>query len=92
MIFSIDAPAVVTEATQQALDDEGGEDVALLPLAGDRASFTARVGARTEARPRKPIRLSVDPGRFHFFDPETGETVGAARNGEVVEAARAPRA
>jgi multiple sugar transport system ATP-binding protein len=90
VIFSIDAPAVVTEATQQALDDEGGEDVALLPLAGDRASFTARVDARTEARPRKPIRLSVDPGRFHFFDPETGETVGAARTGEVVEAARAP--
>jgi hypothetical protein len=34
--------------------------------------FCARVDSRTSCGPRSPIRLSVDPRRFHFFDPQTG--------------------
>jgi multiple sugar transport system ATP-binding protein len=73
VIFSVDAPPVVTEATRAAVDDEGSED--LLPLGDGRSAFTARVDARTKAAPRTPIRLSVDPSGFHFFDPETGEAI-----------------
>jgi multiple sugar transport system ATP-binding protein len=41
--------------------------------------FCARVDARTSARPGKAMRLSVDPGRFHFFDPATGLAIQAER-------------
>ncbi len=41
--------------------------------------FCARVDARTKARPGQHVRLSVDPKRFHFFDPDTGLAVGADR-------------
>ena len=49
------------------------------PLAGDGTLFTARVEPETTARVGDRMRLSVDPARFHFFDPETGRSlVGAA--------------
>ena len=40
-----------------------------------RAVFCARVDPRTSCGPGTPIRLSVDPRRFHFFDPETGQAL-----------------
>ncbi len=42
-----------------------------------RALFNARVDPRTDAGTGRPIRLTVDPAHFHFFDPETGETLRA---------------
>ena len=51
------------------------------PLIADTQEQVAvlRAGRRPHAlqRPATTIRLSVDPARFHFFDPETGEAVGA---------------
>jgi multiple sugar transport system ATP-binding protein len=75
VIFSIEARPLVTEATVAAYDDEAAED--LLQLADGRSVFTARVDARTKARPRERIRLAVDPAGFHFFDPDTGHAIGA---------------
>ena len=75
VIFGIDAPPVVTGATVAANDQDGAVD--LLPLGDGRSAFTARVDARTKARPRQPVRLAVDSGEFHFFDPATGEAIGA---------------
>jgi multiple sugar transport system ATP-binding protein len=75
VIFSIDARPVVTEATVAAYDDEATQD--LVQLTEGRSVFTARVDARTKARPRQPIRLAVDPAGFHFFDPVTGHAIGA---------------
>ena len=77
VIFSIDAPPVVTDDTTAALSEEGAEEV-LSPL-GDRATFTARVDPRSKAKPKEPIRLTIDPARLHFFDPSTGRAIAARR-------------
>jgi multiple sugar transport system ATP-binding protein len=71
VIFPIDAPRVETDELRETRE---GEDELL--LAGDKAVFNARVDARTAASPGSPLRLAVDPARFHFFDRETGENIG----------------
>ncbi|HUZ16135.1 MAG TPA: sn-glycerol-3-phosphate ABC transporter ATP-binding protein UgpC [Gaiellaceae bacterium] len=64
VIFAVDAPQVeVGELRGAAGDDELGT------VAG--SLFTARVDPGTAARPGAPLRLAVDPSRFHYFDPET---------------------
>ena len=78
VIFSIDAPPVVTDHTAAAQSEEGAEE-ALAPLGDGRATFTARVDAQSKARPRQPIRLTIDPARMHFFDPSTGQAIAARR-------------
>jgi multiple sugar transport system ATP-binding protein len=78
VIFSLDAPPVVTEATEAAAD-VGDDGVALAPLLVGGAIFTARVDARSSARPRHPVRLAVDVERLHFFDPETGLAIPTNR-------------
>jgi multiple sugar transport system ATP-binding protein len=78
VIFPIDAPPVLTEDTLAAASDDGDHDN--IPLIADvqaKCRFCARVDARTHCGPGDSIRLSVDPARFHFFDPQTGEAVGA---------------
>ena len=40
-----------------------------------RAVFNARVDPRTTATVGSSLRLAVDPGQFHFFDPENGGTL-----------------
>jgi multiple sugar transport system ATP-binding protein len=77
VLFTVDAPPVTTEETIAAGSDEGDED--LLPLAFDRAQFCARVDARSQVRPGGPIRLVVDPSRFHFFDVGTGRAIESRR-------------
>jgi multiple sugar transport system ATP-binding protein len=70
ILFTVDAPPVETDETLAATEQDEGE----IPLLAEehRAVFCARVDPRTSCGPRTPIRLSVDPRRFHFFDPETG--------------------
>jgi multiple sugar transport system ATP-binding protein len=88
VIFTIDAPPVVTDALIAAYDENAVED--LLPLGDGRSAFTARVDSRTKARPRQPIRLAVDPSEFYFFDPTTGEAIGSiARAGATSTSAPA---
>jgi multiple sugar transport system ATP-binding protein len=68
VIFTIDAPRVEAEEIRAAASHE--EEAAL--IAEDRrALFNARVDPRTKARAGGPVRLAVDPSRFHFFDPES---------------------
>jgi multiple sugar transport system ATP-binding protein len=75
VFFPVDAPRVAPEGVQA-----DAEDARL--VADDRALLTARVDPRTEARVGSSLHLAVDPGRFHFFDPDTGasllEPAGAA--------------
>jgi multiple sugar transport system ATP-binding protein len=80
VVFTIDAPPVVTEDIRAA----GPEDADLnehIPLIAERGQslFRATVDPRTASGPGKPIRLSLDPRRFYFFDPHTGEAVGSRR-------------
>jgi len=65
VFFHVDAAPVGGEAREAREDDVG-----LLPE--ERVLFTARVDARTGARPGARATLALDPSRFHFFDPETG--------------------
>jgi multiple sugar transport system ATP-binding protein len=69
VFFQVDAPPITAEVLESASDG------ALLP--SNQALFTARVDARTAARVGERLRLAVDPARFHFFDPATGERVTA---------------
>ena len=60
-------------------------DLTLLPEA--KTLFTARVDPRSTARPRRALRLAVDPSRFHFFEPTTGASIlsGEAARPETPE-------
>jgi len=77
VLFTVDAPPVGVEEVMEAADEPVEEAVFLLEE--NRAVFCARVDARTRARPGARVRLSVDPRRFHFFDPETGLAIGASK-------------
>ncbi|HET8751095.1 MAG TPA: sn-glycerol-3-phosphate ABC transporter ATP-binding protein UgpC [Gaiellaceae bacterium] len=66
VLFSVAAPRVDTSEVRDAAGDED-------TLAAVEGSlFTARVDPGTAARPGAPLRLALDPARFHYFDPETG--------------------
>ncbi len=72
VIFQVDAPPVdVTEVREAA-----GDEDALLHA--DRAVFTARVDPQTSARAGRAVQLSVDPAKFHYFDPATGSRLAHA--------------
>jgi len=77
ILFRVDAPPVATDVIMAATDEEGEE---LLLLANDTSGtmFCARVDARTNVQPGGGVRLTLDPSRFHYFDPATGLAV--ARN------------
>ena len=70
VFFTVEAPKVAAEAAREA------EEETL--LARDQALFSARLDPRTEARIGEPLQLSVDPSRFHFFDPASGESLLSA--------------
>ncbi len=72
VFFDLDAEPVIVE---EALSDTGEGDEATLLADRQRALFAARVDARTTARVGDTIRLAVDPSRFYFFSPATGESL-----------------
>jgi multiple sugar transport system ATP-binding protein len=76
VFFTVDAPPMTAEVLESA-SDQG-----LLPGAG--ALFTARVDARTRARMGGRLELAVDPARFHYYDPVTGDRLSAAGTQELV--------
>ena len=78
VFFLIDAPPMTAEVLESASES------ALLAV--DRALFTARVDARTEATVGGTLELAVDAARFHFFDPQTGERLETAGAPQLVEA------
>jgi multiple sugar transport system ATP-binding protein len=75
VIFTIDAPPVQTDEIVAASSDAGEE----LLLLEDRCQFCARVDARSQAKPGAAVTLSIDPSRFHFFDPASGAAIDARR-------------
>jgi multiple sugar transport system ATP-binding protein len=78
VLFRVDAPPVATDETIAASNDEG-EEVPLMAGEAETSMFCARVDARTACRAGAAITLSLDPSRFHFFDPDTGQTINADR-------------
>jgi multiple sugar transport system ATP-binding protein len=66
VFFRVDAPRIAPEVLEA--DGEGDGELVAEP----NALLNARVDPRTRARVGTPLRLAVDPARFHFFDPDTG--------------------
>jgi multiple sugar transport system ATP-binding protein len=75
VFFTVDAPPMTAEVLESA-SEQG-----LLP--GTGALFTARVDARTRARMGGRLELAVDPARFHYYDPVTGDRLSAAGTQEL---------
>jgi multiple sugar transport system ATP-binding protein len=71
VFFNAGADTVVVEG---ALADEP-EDATTMLAQNAATLWTARVDPRTSARVADTVRLAVDPSRFYFFAPETGESV-----------------
>ena len=78
VIFPIDAPRVVAEAVQAAVEDLADDEGALF-VDDQRSLFTARVDGDVSIRPGSAVELAVDMRRIHFFDPLTGDVVGVGR-------------
>ena len=83
VIFTIDAPPVATEELRAAISDESGEDAMILADEEPRCVFVARVDPRTQASPGTSVRLSADPSRFHYFDPQSGRAIDTRRPAAV---------
>ena len=75
VLFTVDAPPIETEETRAAADTADADEAFALISDGRRAIFCARVDARTSATPGSTVRLSLDPSRFHYFDPQTGLSI-----------------
>jgi multiple sugar transport system ATP-binding protein len=77
--FDVDAPPVRTRDTLElAADlDRGGDSGAGVGIdeGAERATFTARLHARSKVTVGQTIKLAVDLQRLYFFDAETGEAV-----------------
>jgi multiple sugar transport system ATP-binding protein len=70
VFFSIDAPAASATALAAAV----GETEAGL-LTGDGHNGVARLDPRSAVRSGERVTFGVDPGRLHFFDPDTGVAI-----------------
>jgi multiple sugar transport system ATP-binding protein len=76
VIFTIDAPPVEHASIAEAAKGDEGEDETAVALAGGKSLWTARVAARSSARPGAPVELAVDTSNLHFFDPVSGLSIG----------------
>jgi multiple sugar transport system ATP-binding protein len=65
VFFPVDAKKISVDAGQTE-DEEG------TLLAQEEALFSARIDPRVNAAVGQPLRLAVDPARFHFFDVDSG--------------------
>jgi multiple sugar transport system ATP-binding protein len=72
VFFNSGADTVVVEG---ALSDEPDEDGTTMLAQSAGMLWTARVDPRTSARVADTVRLAVDPSRFYFFSPDSGETL-----------------
>jgi len=69
--FYKDLKPVQTEAIEEILADEG-EDISVL---GDQTKFIARINPNSTVKEGEEIKLSIDPSKLHFFDPDSGKAL-----------------
>jgi multiple sugar transport system ATP-binding protein len=70
VLFPVVAQAITAERLEAASEEALQLDEAAL--------MTARIDPRTRARAGEKLVLAVDPERFHFFDPESGDALVGA--------------
>ena len=78
VLFEVDEPPVTAEEIRAATVEDGDDEL-LLRTEAAKCIFCASVDARTTVKPGGSITLSLDPSRFHYFDPSTGRAVDATR-------------
>ena len=74
VIFGIDAPPVQHHSITQAATDNPDDEV--IPIAGNRTMWTARVAARSPIKPGQEAELAVDNANLQFFDADSGLSIG----------------
>ena len=75
----VDAPPVLVGAVADLAEELGtgnGKPDADPLLTADRARLTVRLPVADAPRAGEPVRLAVDAGRIHFFDPQDGRALG----------------
>ena len=70
VLFAIDAPAAGASALAAAV---GEAETGL--LAASAHNGMARLDQGAVVRPRDRVTFRLDPGRLHFFDPDTGAAI-----------------
>jgi multiple sugar transport system ATP-binding protein len=76
VIFTIDAPPVEHASLTKAADREDDDDASVAALVGGKSLWTGRVSARSGVKPGRDVELAVDTHHLHFFDPNTGLSIG----------------
>jgi multiple sugar transport system ATP-binding protein len=71
--FTVDRPPVVTPDIEELLADSGRDASSL----GDVTNFIARVSPDVNIKRGDTVELVVDCAKLHFFDPATGDRIGA---------------
>jgi multiple sugar transport system ATP-binding protein len=79
VLFLVDAPRVVTDATRAAAEAGADDDEGTLLADDQRARFCACIDGRRHVAVGEEVELAIDNEHFHFFDAETGTVLGASR-------------
>jgi multiple sugar transport system ATP-binding protein len=73
--FTVDRAPVVTLDIEELLADTGRNASSL----GDTTNFIARVSPDARVKHGDTVELVVNTAKLHFFDPSTGERIGASK-------------
>jgi multiple sugar transport system ATP-binding protein len=79
-IFPVEAPPVDTEAVRAASEER---ERGVLLAADQRALFTAALPEGAPAVVGRPLRLTIDPSRLHFFEPDSGARLDPGSTGQA---------
>lgn len=92
VIFTLDSPPVLHKDTADLAHDADDDTEEAGLSSSNRTMWTARVNARSRVRPGTTLDLGIDTSRLHYFDPESGLSIGhpEARAMEVAAAAATP--
>jgi multiple sugar transport system ATP-binding protein len=71
--FNQATPPVITPDIEELLADTGGDAASL----GHETKFSARVSSDVSVKHGDRARLVVDSSKFHFFDVDSGDRIGA---------------
>ena len=74
--FSINAPAIQTEAARELAEDAHTGD-GIAAVEGPGTKFVASFSPRSRVKPGDPIEVGVDTSRMYFFDLESGLAIRA---------------
>jgi multiple sugar transport system ATP-binding protein len=77
LLFTVDAPPVVTDAVKAAIGGESGADEGRLLADDRRARFTARIHERIPVTVGETMELAIDPAQVHLFDRATGAALAS---------------